>query len=104
MHAAMALAALGEQERSTHFLTWAMSTEADDPSMLFNAACVHSLLGNTVAALELLEKVHPLMPPADQAWTAMDPDLEPLRNSPRFQALFTTAGTVGSPNLSGVSA
>jgi adenylate cyclase len=87
MHVAMALAALGENERVKHFLGWALSTEADDPSMLFNAACVYSRLGELDAALDLLEKVHPLMPPGDRAWTATDPDLMPLHGSPRFQAL-----------------
>jgi adenylate cyclase len=88
MHAAMALAAGGAKERSMQFLTQAMSTEADDPSMLFNAACVYSRLGELNAALDLLEKVHPQMPRADQAWTAVDPDLLPLHGSPRFHALI----------------
>ena len=90
MHAAMALAALGDKDRAMHFLQWAMSTEADDPSMLFNAACTYSRLGELEAALDLLEKVHPLIPPADQAWTATDPDLLPLHGLPRFQALIAS--------------
>ena len=92
MHAAMALASLEDQARARQFLAWALSTEADDPSMLFNAACVYSKLGEPEPALDLLEKVHPLMTPADQAWTATDPDLKPLHASPRFQALLASTG------------
>ncbi len=88
MHAAMALAAMGETVRSTQFLELAISTEAEDPAMLFNGACVYSRLGKLELALDLLEKVHPLMLPADQAWTGSDPDLIPLHAAPRFQALL----------------
>jgi adenylate cyclase len=90
MHAAMALASLGEKTRSKNYLQLAMSTEFDDPAMLFNGACTYSRLGDVEAALELLERVHPLIPPADQAWTRIDPDLMPLRGLPRFQALLAS--------------
>ena len=92
MHAAMALASLGEKPRALHFLHLAMSTEPDDPSMLFNAACTYSKLGELEPALDLIERVHPLIPPADQAWTGIDPDLRPLHASPRFQALLASTG------------
>jgi adenylate cyclase len=98
MQAAMALAAMGEKVRSKQFLQLAMSTEADDPSMLFNGACVYSRLGEVEAALDLLEKVHPLIPPADQAWTGIDPDLVPLHASPRFQALLGSVGAKPEAN------
>src|SRR5207248_10216400 len=90
MHAAMALAALGEKTRSPQFLQLALSTDSDELSILFNAACTYSRLGDIDPALDLLEKVHPRIPPADQAWTAIDPDLIPLHNSPRFQALLAS--------------
>jgi adenylate cyclase len=92
MHAAMALASLGESDRARHFLQLALSTESDDTSMLFNAACAYSKMGELEAALDLLERVHPLIPPADQSWTAIDPDLRPLHGSPRFQALLASSG------------
>ena len=41
--------------------------------------------------LGLLEKVHPLIPPADHAWTATDPNLKPLRGLRWFQALLVMA-------------
>jgi adenylate cyclase len=88
MHAAMALAALGTMDSSRRYLELARSTEADDPSMLFNAACVYARLGDMEPALDLLEKIHPRMLPADQAWTAVDPDLQPLHGTLRFQALI----------------
>ncbi len=91
MHAAMALAATGEKARSLNYLQLAMSTESDDPAMLFNAACAYSRMGELEPALDLLEKIHPLIPPADQGWTRIDPDLLPLHGFSRFQALFNSA-------------
>lgn len=96
MHAAMALAAMGEKDRAMQFLRLALSLEADDLTMLFNGACVYSRIGEPDLALDLLESVHPRIPPADQAWTGMDPDLKPLHGLPRFQQLLEARG--GNPD------
>ncbi|MBO6837770.1 MAG: adenylate/guanylate cyclase domain-containing protein [Alphaproteobacteria bacterium] len=88
MHAAMALAAMGEKDAVPEFLDMALIPGQSEPSLLFNAACVHSRLGNLDAALDLLEEIHPQIPVADQAWTAQDPDLRPLHGHPRFIALI----------------
>lgn len=90
IHGAMALASLGEKTRSRQLLRQALSTEPDDPAILFNAACAYSKLGDVNLALDLLEKVHPLISPADQRWTETDPDLRPLHGSPRFQSLLAS--------------
>ena len=88
IHGAMALAGLGERTRSRQLVQLALSTEPDDPAILFNAACTYSRLGEIELSLDLLEKVHPLIPPADRAWTGTDPDLLPLHGLPRFQSLL----------------
>ncbi|WP_420417461.1 TPR end-of-group domain-containing protein [Pacificispira sp.] len=88
MHAAMALAAMGEKDAVPEFLDMALIPGQSEPSLLFNAACVHSRLGNLDAALDLLEEIHPQIPVADQAWTAQDPDLRPLHGHSRFMALI----------------
>jgi adenylate cyclase len=88
MHGAMALAAIGETTRPRQLLALALSTEPDDPATLFNAACAYSRLGEIERALDLLERVNPLIQPADRAWTRIDPDLRPLHGSPRFQNLI----------------
>jgi adenylate cyclase len=90
IHGAMALAGLGERTRSPELVQLALSTEPDDPAILFNAACTYSRLGEIELSLDLLEKVHPLIPPADRAWTGTDPDLLPLHGLPRFQSLLAS--------------
>ena len=88
IHAAMALAALGEKVRSRHYIQMALTAGREDPAILFNAACAYSRVGDLERALDLLETVHPIIPPADQGWTATDPDLKPLHGLPRFQGLL----------------
>ena len=61
--------------------------------MVFNGACAYSKTDELDAALDFLERVHPRIPPADQSWTAIDPDLKPLHGSPRFQALLAAGKT-----------
>jgi adenylate cyclase len=91
IHAAMALAVLGEKVRSRHYVQMALTAGREDPAILFNAACAYSRTGDLELALDLLETVHPLIPPADQGWTATDPDLKPLHGLPRFQGLLVPA-------------
>ena len=88
IHAAMALAALGEKTRADYHVRGALLAGSEDPAILFNAACAYSRMGELDRALDLLEEVHPRIPRADQAWTACDPDLKPLHGSMRFQSLL----------------
>ena len=101
IHAAMALAALGERSRAEPHVRRALLAGHEDPAIMFNAACAYSRMGKLEAALELLEEVHPRIPPADRAWTACDPDLKPLHGSPRFQTLLRDRPNPQSANNSG---
>jgi hypothetical protein len=55
----------------------------------YNAACAHLLAGRPDAAITLLEEclLHPGAEQLDAGWLNADPDLEPIRQSPRFMRL-----------------
>jgi tetratricopeptide (TPR) repeat protein/HEAT repeat protein len=64
------------------------------PSLYYNIACTHALLGDTEAALDYLERdVRENCPSAGslaqkRSWAAKDPDLARLRGEPRFGRLL----------------
>lgn len=64
------------------------------PSLYYNIACTHALLGEPDAALDYLERDlrenHPTKGSLEQKrdWARKDPDLANVRNLPRFERLF----------------
>jgi non-specific serine/threonine protein kinase len=62
---------------------------ADDPFTRYYITCVHALRGDTERALDSLERVAAKLPALTAARIRRDPDLESLRDEPRFQALAT---------------
>ena len=64
------------------------------PSLYYNIACTHALLGEKSEALDFLERDlsenHPSAGSLAQkrAWARKDPDLAGLRGEPRFERLF----------------
>ena len=63
--------------------------EPDEPSVLYNVACVYAQAGEKDRAVELLERaVLPGM--ANRIWLEHDRDLDGLRELPRFKAFVAT--------------
>jgi tetratricopeptide (TPR) repeat protein len=65
----------------------ALALDPDDPGMLYNVACTYSQLGKLDEAISVLERAvdkgyH------NKDWMEHDPDLEPIKSSPRYQALL----------------
>jgi hypothetical protein len=57
--------------------------------LLYNIGCTHSLLGNCVLAITLLEKeVNNGL--RQRAWCERDRNLDPLRSHPRFHNLLSS--------------
>ncbi len=88
---AAVLAELGEPERAAEWVGRAIAIDPDEPIIQYNAACVYVALGRFDEAIRCLEfsvGQGGLSP----AWVANDPDLDPLRGDPRFQAIVASAG------------
>ena len=88
-----ALMVLGEVDRAREWMKRALLLDPDNPSMHYNFACALSRdLGDADGALELLTVAlaKDKDPTGDNLRVALtDPDLDPIRGDPRFQALLT---------------
>ena len=82
------LARFGEKEKGIEWAKRALAIEPEEATILYNVACVYSLLGYDNEAINCLEKVmeHGIF---YKNWAAKDSDLDALRNNPRFHALLS---------------
>jgi serine/threonine protein kinase/Flp pilus assembly protein TadD len=83
----VSLARLGERERALDMANRALSVDPDDSALLYNVACVYASLNEKERAIETLERA------VDRGfgqreWIETDPDLTPLRGTPRYEAIL----------------
>jgi non-specific serine/threonine protein kinase len=84
---AAARLALGDRRGALDWGERSLQIAPDEPMVLYNVACIHTLAGEPDRALELLGRA------IDEgfghkAWIEHDSDLESLRDDPAFQALL----------------
>jgi adenylate cyclase len=87
-----ALAVLGETERAQEWMERALLLDPDNVNMRYNFACAMITdFRDYDAALDLLEPLFQGIRPEPLGWTRSDPDLDPIRKHPRFEAMVTAA-------------
>jgi len=87
-YGAVALAHLRQARRAQEWMDRALVADPDNFSMRYNFACALALDSPTTeAALDLLDPLFSTMDRGTLHWTKIDPDLNPLRENPRFKAL-----------------
>jgi serine/threonine protein kinase/tetratricopeptide (TPR) repeat protein len=81
------LAQIGETDKAERWVRRALAIDPDDVGVLYNVACAYARLGKSGEAIDCLERAvkngfgH-------REWIEQDPDLNPIRDDPRFQALL----------------
>ena len=95
-----ALAALGEAERAKEWAERALLLDPDNINLRYNFACsLITDLHDFEAALDLLGPRFETMSIEVLNWVRTDPDLDPVREHPRFKAMMASAeARLAQPN------
>ena len=90
---ACSLAVLGEEERAREWIERGLLLDPDNQYMRYNVACVLTAqLKDDGAAMDVLEPFFAQVNTASQLkHVEADPDLERLRDKPRFDTMLATA-------------
>jgi TolB-like protein/Tfp pilus assembly protein PilF/predicted Ser/Thr protein kinase len=83
---AVALCRLGEKEAGLKWAEKAVAIDPADPGIQYNVACLFALEGEASKAIERLQAAVDAGF-AHKHWVEKDPDLDSLRDDPRFKAL-----------------
>ncbi len=78
---------LGERERALDWSNRALAMDPEEPTILYNVACIYAILGQTEEALTSLQNATGRSQ-WYRGWAARDPDFDSLRGNPRFEALI----------------
>ncbi|NJD32918.1 MAG: TIR domain-containing protein [Gammaproteobacteria bacterium] len=86
-----ALACLSETERAMEWINRALLIDPDNMNMRYNFACALVVLKRNEAAIEILGPVFDTAHIDRLNHTKVDPDLDPLREDPRFKTMLAAA-------------
>lgn len=84
---AVSFCRLGQQAKGLEWAERALAIDADDAGVRYNVACLYALEGEQERAIGALESAVKAGF-ANFNWIKNDPDLDSLRNDPRFQDLL----------------
>jgi adenylate cyclase len=87
----MSLCTLGQAERAKDLAKRAMLLEPENLTMRYNFGCGFTALGEFDAALDLLGPVFERDAAETVNWAKVDPDLDALREHPRFKSMMAQA-------------
>ncbi len=88
--ATMRAVALTRVDRAEEGLLWAdraLAMDPEDAGIRYNAACLFALAGHVERALDCLDEAI-AVGFGNREWLKRDPDLNPLRGHPRFEAII----------------
>jgi len=85
--AAVSLCRLGDQVLGLKWAERALAIDPEDAGVRYNVACLYALEGQKARAIDCLEEAVGAGF-ANMEWVEKDPDLDSLRDDPRFQALM----------------
>ncbi|MFQ5676097.1 MAG: protein kinase, partial [bacterium] len=83
---AVTLVAHGEVKRGLEWAEKAIAIDPDGPT-LYNVACVFSVAGESSKAIDCIERALQFCT-LHKEWLQNDPDMDPLRDEPRFKKLM----------------
>ncbi len=98
-HISVVLAVLGQAERTREMMNRAMLIDPENMDMRYNFACTLAThLKDYDGAIELLQPILSRVPAAFVNYAKIDPDLDSVREDPRFQAMIAAADArLGGP-------
>ena len=79
---------LGKRQEGIVRLEEALAIQPTDFAVLYNAACAFTSAGDSQKALDLLDRAVGTGK-GFRAWMEHDPDLDPLRQLPRFKEILS---------------
>lgn len=85
---ASVLAEMGEPDTAATWVERALAVDAGDSIIEYNAGCVYTRLGRFDDAMDHLGTAI-TRGGVSKEWAVQDPDLDPIREDPRFKALLT---------------